>query len=99
MVSENKIQLRKVGIFSPQYEQPVTELVQEYRVTERGRQIDGQFVRTYVIEIEFVDLDEIIKNFPYYYYTTYCFSQWIEVRFDLKAGNYFVQDLGYCFPP
>jgi len=34
-----------------------------------------------------------------FYYTTYCFSQWIEVRFDLKAGNYFVQDLGYCFPP
>ena len=32
MVSENKIQLRKVGIFSPQYEQPVTELVQEWFV-------------------------------------------------------------------
>lgn len=32
MVSENKIQLRKVGIFSPQFEQPVTELVQEWFV-------------------------------------------------------------------
>ena len=32
MVRENKIKLRKVGIFSPQYEQPVTELVQEWFV-------------------------------------------------------------------
>jgi len=31
-VSENKIKLRKVGIFSPQFEQPVTELVQEWFV-------------------------------------------------------------------
>ena len=32
MVRENKIKLRKVGIFSPQYEQPMTELVQEWFV-------------------------------------------------------------------
>ena len=32
MVRENKIKLRKVGIFSPQYEKPVTELVQEWFV-------------------------------------------------------------------
>ena len=31
-MNENKIKLRKVGIFSPQFEQPVTELVQEWFV-------------------------------------------------------------------
>lgn len=34
-----------------------------------------------------------------FYYTTYCFDQWIEVIYDSKAGNYVVQDLGYCSPP
>ena len=31
-MSENKIKLRRVGIFSPQFEQPVTELIQEWFV-------------------------------------------------------------------
>ena len=32
MVNENKIKLRKVGIFSPQLVHPVTELLQEWFV-------------------------------------------------------------------
>ncbi len=34
-----------------------------------------------------------------FYYTTYCFDQWIEVIYNPKTGNFIVQDLGYCSPP
>lgn len=34
-----------------------------------------------------------------FYYTTYCFDQWIEVIYNSKTGNYVVADLGYCSPP
>ena len=41
------------------------ELVTESRVTETGRQIGGQFLRTYVIELDFVDMEQIYKKFPH----------------------------------
>eukprot|EP00392_Amoebophrya_sp_AT5.2_P014333 g14482.t1 len=44
---------------------PLLDLVKEYRVTEKGRQIGGHFVRTYVLELDFVDLSEIQKKFPH----------------------------------
>merc|ERR1712194_268003 len=41
------------------------ELIKEYRVTEKGRQIGGHFVRTYIVELDFVELSEIQKKFPH----------------------------------
>ncbi|CAD7946868.1 unnamed protein product [Amoebophrya sp. A120] len=41
------------------------ELITEYRVTEKGRQLGGNFVRTYIVELDFVSLADVQKKFPH----------------------------------